>query len=90
VRVNRCFAVARADGAEAGLALLESEDERGVRGFPYYPLVRGSILAELGRIDEARASLEQAVERARNAEEAEQVRARIARLGTVANAGRPK
>jgi RNA polymerase sigma-70 factor (ECF subfamily) len=80
VRVNRCFAVAKAEGAEMGLALLERDDGIDVRGYPYFHLVRGAILEELGRFEEARASLLRAVERARNVHEAEHVRARIARL----------
>lgn len=82
VRVNRAFALAKACGGEAGLALLERDDGLDVGGYPYYHLVRGAILEELGRIDEARASLLRAVERSRNAHEAEQVTARIARLDT--------
>ncbi len=80
VRVNRAFAVTRAEGAEAGLALLEDDGGMDVQGYPYFHLVRGAILEELGRVAEARTSLEHAVERSRNAHEAEQVRARIARL----------
>ena len=86
VRVNRSFALAKAHGGEVGLALLECDDGLDVREYPYYHLVRGAILEELGRIDEARASLLRAVERSRNAHEAEQVKARIARL----DAGRPR
>jgi RNA polymerase sigma-70 factor (ECF subfamily) len=80
VRVNRAFALSRAHGGEAGLALLERDDGMDVRGYPYYHLVRGAILEELGRIDEARASLLRAVEHSRNAHEAEQVKARLAHL----------
>jgi RNA polymerase sigma-70 factor (ECF subfamily) len=80
VRVNRSFAVAKAEGGAAGLLLLERDDGLDVRGYPYFHLVRGAILEELGRIDEARASLLHAVERSRNPHEAEQIRARIARL----------
>jgi RNA polymerase sigma-70 factor, ECF subfamily len=87
VRVNRCFALAKADGGEAGLALLERDDAMDARSYPYYHLVRGAILEELGRLDEARASLQRAVEGSRNAHEAEQVRARIVRLDAEAAAG---
>ena len=80
VRVNRCFALARAEGGDAGLALLERDDATGVGDYPYYHLVRGAILEQLGRVDEARAELLRAVERARNPQEAAQVRARIERL----------
>ncbi len=75
VRVNRAFAVARAEGLEAGLALL---DEAGA--YPYVHLVRGTLLAELGRIDEARASLVQACAVARNRAERIQLEAQLARL----------
>jgi RNA polymerase sigma-70 factor (ECF subfamily) len=81
VRVNRAFALSKAEGALAGIALLDLDDDgMDVRGYPYYPLVRGALLEELGRIEDARACLELAVERARNMHEAEQVKARLARL----------
>ena len=80
VRVNRAFALSRAQGGEAGLALLERDDGMDVRDYPYYHLVRGAMLEELGRINEARASFLRAVEHSRNVHEAEQVKARIARL----------
>jgi RNA polymerase sigma-70 factor (ECF subfamily) len=76
VRVNRAFAVARARGAEAGLALL---DER-VADYPYAHLVRGALLEELGRDAAAIAALEQAVAHARNEHEARQIRQRIDRI----------
>jgi RNA polymerase sigma-70 factor, ECF subfamily len=88
VRVNRSFALAKARGGEAGLALLERDDGLDVRAYPYFHLVRGAILEELGRVDEARASLLHAVERSRNAHEVEQVRARIARLDSASNSER--
>jgi RNA polymerase sigma-70 factor, ECF subfamily len=89
VRVNRSFALAKARGGEAGLALLERDDGLDVRAYPYFHLVRGAILEELGRVDEARASLLHAVERSRNGHEAEQVRARIARLDSVSKSEGP-
>lgn len=88
VRVNRAFAASKAHGGEAGLALLDRDDGLNVRGYPYYHLVRGAILEELGRVDEARASLVSAVERSRNAHESEQIRVRIAHLDELAIAGR--
>ena len=89
VRVNRSFALAKAEGGEAGLLLLERDDGLDVRGYPYFYLVHGAILEELGRIEEARASLVRAVERSRNAHEAEQVRTRIARLDALEATGEP-
>lgn len=79
VRVNRAFAVSRAFGAAAALELLD----RGgidVDGYPYGHLVRGVLFEDLGRIEDAQASLHRAESAARNAHEARQIRERIARL----------
>jgi len=80
VRVNRAFAVARASGPARGLALLEERETIDAGVYPYVHLVRGALLAELGRIDEARTSLEEARRVARNRAERAQVEKRIARL----------
>lgn len=76
VRVNRAFAVARADGPDAGLALLADVPADA----PYRALVAGTLLAEAGRVAEARAALERARSQARNRHEAAQIAARLARL----------
>lgn len=80
IRVNRAFAVARADGAAAGLALLDGDSATDAAGYPYVHLVRGTLLEELGRVDEARMSLALASQHARNAHERAQIQARIERL----------
>ena len=80
VRVNRAFALARAEGPAAGLALLEQEGGIDVSGFPYVHLVRGALLEELGRRGEALEALEHAKLHARNPHEAAQIAARIERL----------
>jgi RNA polymerase sigma-70 factor (ECF subfamily) len=77
VRANRAFALARARGADVGLALL---DEEGVAGYPYVHLVRGALLEELGRDEAAIDALEHAAAEARNAHEARQIRERITRI----------
>lgn len=82
VRVNRAFAVARADGLAEGLALLEADDRLDTASYPYVHLVRGTLLAELGRIDDSRASLTLAESFARNAHERAQIRLRLSQLGT--------
>ncbi len=74
VRVNRAFALARAEGPRAGLRLLTDVDE------PYVHLVRGSLLAELGERDAAVASLRQAHAHARNAAERRDVQRKIEEL----------
>jgi RNA polymerase sigma-70 factor, ECF subfamily len=80
VRVNRAFAVARADGPRAGLALLDAGDGLDVDAYPYVHLVRGTLLDEAGEIEAAARSLERAAEVARNPHERAQTRARIAEL----------
>lgn len=79
VRVNRSFAVARAEGPAAGLALLEGE----VAQHPSVHLVRGTLLAEVDQLAEARAALQRAIEHARNAHERGQIHARLRKLDEV-------
>ena len=76
VRVNRAFAVARASGPRAGLALLDET----VVDAPYADVVRGALLEELGEDAAAIDALTRAAERARNAHEAAQLRDRADRL----------
>lgn len=80
VRVNRTFAVARSQGPQAGLSLLDDRSSLNPDAYPYVHLVRGTLLAELGRIQEARTSLREAQRLARNPAEAAQIEARLARL----------
>lgn len=80
VRVNRAFAVGRAHGPSAGLELLEDRGGPDVRGYPYVHLVRGTLLEELGRTDEARAALALARDAARNVAERMQIELRLAKL----------
>jgi RNA polymerase sigma-70 factor, ECF subfamily len=80
VRVNRAFAVARSEGPSQGLALLESGGDPDISGYPYVHLVRGALLAELGRRAEAREALLLAREHARNAGERTQIDGRLATL----------
>jgi RNA polymerase sigma-70 factor, ECF subfamily len=80
VRVNRAFAIGRARGPEVGLALLDDHGTVDANEYPYVHLVRGSLLAELGRIDEARASLKEAHRVARSDAEAIQIEELMARL----------
>jgi RNA polymerase sigma-70 factor, ECF subfamily len=79
VRVNRAFAVARACGPQEGLLLLE-DPAIDADAYPYVHLVRGTLLGELGKIDAAARSLEQAAVHARNAAERRQIDQQLARL----------
>lgn len=75
VRVNRAFAVGRAFGPGAGLELLDEG-----AAYPYTHMVRGALLEELGRLDEARASFEQALASTRNRHEVARIEVRIRKL----------
>lgn len=77
VRANRAFAVARAHGARAGLALLDDID---AADYPYVHLVRGELLDEVGQPQAAVDSLVRAADAARNAHEARQIQDRIERI----------
>jgi RNA polymerase sigma-70 factor (ECF subfamily) len=82
IRVNRAFAVGRAVGAAAGLRLLDADPKLSA-GYPYAHAVRGELLRELGRADEATVELELAVESARNAEERRQLRVMVEQVDSV-------
>jgi predicted RNA polymerase sigma factor len=72
VELNRAVAVSRAYGPAAGLELVDAlADVPALRGYHLLPSVRGDLLAQLGRLDEARQDFEGAASLTRN----EQVRA---------------
>jgi RNA polymerase sigma-70 factor (ECF subfamily) len=77
VRANRAFAVARAEGPAAGLHALDCDPPEGQCDYPYASLVRGVLLEELGRYDEALVYLESARAGARNAAEVDQLDRRV-------------
>jgi RNA polymerase sigma-70 factor, ECF subfamily len=79
VRVNRALALGKAEGPEAGLALLAKADIDASR-YAYAHLVRGALLEDSGRTEAARAELEEAARRARNAHERHQILERLSRL----------
>jgi RNA polymerase sigma-70 factor, ECF subfamily len=59
VELSRAVAVAEADGPEAGLAIV---DDVPLEDYRYLHATRGDLLRRLGRIDEARAALQRALE----------------------------
>jgi RNA polymerase sigma-70 factor (ECF subfamily) len=89
VRVNRAFAVARAEGPARGLALIDANDIVDASSYPYVHLVRGTLLGELDRFEEARTSLALAYEHARNAHERAQIGARMRELEAAAGRTSP-
>ncbi|MEJ2887265.1 RNA polymerase sigma factor [Actinomycetospora aeridis] len=83
VELNRAVAVARAEGPEAGLAVLEPlRDEPALTGYHLLPAVRADMLTTLGRRDEAVAEIDRALELVRTLAERELLeRRRSALLG---------
>jgi predicted RNA polymerase sigma factor len=70
IDLNRAVAVAMASGPADGLALVDAIASRGeLAGSHLLPSIRGEMLTRLGRRDEARSALLQAVELCGNAAE---------------------
>nr|WP_042180435.1 sigma-70 family RNA polymerase sigma factor [Kibdelosporangium sp. MJ126-NF4]CEL14389.1 RNA polymerase sigma-70 factor, ECF subfamily [Kibdelosporangium sp. MJ126-NF4]CTQ88754.1 RNA polymerase sigma-70 factor, ECF subfamily [Kibdelosporangium sp. MJ126-NF4] len=70
VQLNRAVAVGRAQGPQAGLDLADSlMDNPALRDYHLLPSVRGDLLEQLGRHDEARLEYERAAALTRNTAE---------------------
>jgi predicted RNA polymerase sigma factor len=70
VELNRAVAVSRAYGPEAGLELADAlADVPALRTYHLLPTVRGDLLEQLGRREEARAAFEQAAAMTGNEQE---------------------
>ena len=83
VELNRAVAVSMAEGAAAGLAVLEPlADEPVLKDYHLLPSVRGDLLEKLGRKDEARREFERAAALTRNRRERELLMARAAACAT--------
>jgi RNA polymerase sigma-70 factor, ECF subfamily len=80
VELNRAIAVAQAEGAEAGLAIIDSLD---LEGYQYFHSTRADLLRRLGRSDEARDEYERALELAHAEPERRFLWRRLAELGAV-------
>jgi RNA polymerase sigma-70 factor (ECF subfamily) len=77
VELNRAVAVSMAFGPEAGLELVEAlSDEPALRDYHLLPGVRGHLLEEVGRGDEARIEFQRAAALTRNSHEKELMRQR--------------
>jgi len=79
VTLNRAVAVSKARGPEAALAMIEPLAER-LAGYFHFFGVKGGLLLELGRTDEARVAFDRAVALANNAAEAAHIRQHLDRL----------
>ena len=83
VELNRAVALSRAVGPAEGLALADTlTSEPSLKAYHLLPAVRGDLLDQLGRFDEARAEFQRAASLTRNAREREVLSARAADCAT--------
>jgi RNA polymerase sigma-70 factor (ECF subfamily) len=80
VALNRAVAIAQADGPAAGLAAVDTAGSGELDDYHLYHAARADLLAQLGRIDEARAAFDTAANLAHNEREADFLRERSASL----------
>jgi predicted RNA polymerase sigma factor len=81
VDLNRAVAISMADGPAAALPIVDDLIAGGsLNGSHLLPSVRGELLSRLGRIGEARAELERAVDLCRNEAERAVLQGKIAEL----------
>jgi RNA polymerase sigma-70 factor, ECF subfamily len=79
VTLNRAVAVAKAKGAAPALEMIEPLAPQ-LSGYFYYFGVRGALLLQLGRSEEARVAFDQAIACANTVAEAAHIRMQIDRL----------
>ncbi|MCA9514200.1 MAG: RNA polymerase sigma factor [Myxococcales bacterium] len=79
ITLNRAVAVAKTEGAEAALALVEPLAER-LSGYFHFHGLRGGLLLELGRDGEAAVSFDRAIALANSAAEAAHIRGQLDRV----------
>jgi RNA polymerase sigma-70 factor (ECF subfamily) len=78
ITLNRAVAVAKAQGARAGIALLRTiEHSPGIQGYHHFHAALGALLVEEGKIDAAIASYEKALSLTRNSSEKAFLRQKI-------------
>lgn len=79
ITLNRAVAVSKVRGAAQALEMIEPLAEQ-LAGYFYFFGVRGGLLLQLGRAEEARVAFDQAIARANTAAEAVHIRMQIDRL----------
>jgi RNA polymerase sigma-70 factor (ECF subfamily) len=79
ITLNRAVAVNKVHGAEAALALIEPLSQR-LSGYFYFFGVRGALLMQLGRNDEARVAFDQAIALADTPAQAAHIRRHLDQL----------
>jgi RNA polymerase sigma-70 factor (ECF subfamily) len=79
VTLNRAVAITKVRGPQAALAMIEPLAE-DLSGYFYFFGVKGALLLELGRGEEARVAFDRAIALANNAAEAAHIRSHLDRL----------
>ena len=79
VTLNRAVAVAKVQGPEAALAMIDPLAER-LSGYFHFFGLKGALLKELGRSEEARVAFDRAIALANTAAEAAHIRMHLDRL----------
>jgi RNA polymerase sigma-70 factor, ECF subfamily len=79
VTLNRAVAIAKVRGPEAALAMIEPLEER-LSGYFHFFGLKGGLLMQLGRGEEARVAFDRAIALANTAAEAAHIRMHIDRL----------
>jgi RNA polymerase sigma factor (sigma-70 family) len=86
IELNRAVAVGMAEGAAAGLAIVDAlHDAPELRNYHLLPTVLGDFLEKLGRHDEARVAFEAAIKLTANAREQTMLKRRAAAAADAAN-----
>ncbi|HEX8049167.1 RNA polymerase sigma factor [Rhizobium sp.] len=85
VTLNRAVAVAKLEGPEVALALVESLADQ-LDSYFYFHGLRGGLLMQLHRAREARSAFDRAIALARSPAEAEHIRQQLDRLSATAPA----
>lgn len=78
--LNRAVAVAEVDGADAGLAIVESIRSAELERYYLFHAIRADLLERAARLPEAAAAYESAIEKTANAREREFLERSRARL----------
>jgi RNA polymerase sigma-70 factor, ECF subfamily len=86
ITLNRAVAVSKARGAEAALAMIDPLEARLSNYFHFFG-VRGALLMQLGRNDEARTAFDRAIALANTSAEAAHIRMHLDRLMRDARGG---
>ena len=90
IELNRAVALSMAFGPQAGLELVDAlTEEPSLKAYHLLPSVRGELLAQLGRLDEARTEFQRAASLTRNTRERQLLLDRAA-ITSPLGRGRPK